>query len=484
MRFFETAFGQSQLLYNRPMLNNIKKTIAYARRNGVSSAIVAAAERIHDQTSDNYEFVPATEEQLEKQRKWYRSILNDINKSSKLPFISILVPCYNTDKAFLKELIDSVRNQTYGKWELILAEAPVIREKDGKKIPVYPLAGTIEKCITYDGRIRYLRLKSNDGISANTNAALDIARGDYIALLDHDDYITPDALCEVAIAAIKNYPKLIYSDEDKCDAEGKRFFQHHKKTPFNPDMFLSNNYICHFTVVRADVMFKTRFRPDYDGAQDYDLFLRAIGDSMWGKDSHRQVIHIPKVLYHWRTHDNSTSANPQSKSYAYEAGRRAVYDFLRSRDIECSVVELPHVGFYRVEYLRDIFADRKDLGVIGGKIVNRKGTIIGGNYRDNGRVRYENLPKGFSGGIQHRAVLQQDTDAVDLRCMRIRPELYDLYQEIFGVTYCDTLAETEVTFAEMGTEEEIRGKCICFGKTVRERGYRILWDPKFETMIR
>ncbi|MBE5844875.1 MAG: glycosyltransferase [Butyrivibrio sp.] len=465
------------------MLNNIKKTIAYARRNGVSSAIIAAAERIHDQTSDNYEFVPTSEEHLEKQSKWYRSILNDSGKSKKLPYISILVPCYNTDKDFFKEMVDSVRNQTYGKWELILAEAPVIKEKDGKKVTLYPLAKIIEKYTAYDGRIRYLRLKSNDGISANTNAALDIAKGDYIALLDHDDYITPDALCEIAIAAIKNYPKLIYSDEDKCDAAGKRFFQHHKKNPFNPDMFLSNNYICHFTAVRSDIMFQKRFRPEFDGAQDYDLFLRSIGETMWARDFYRQVVHIPKVLYHWRSHDNSTSANPQSKTYAYEAGRLAVYDFMKSYGIQCTVEDLKHVGFYRVEYSGDIFADRKDLGAIGGRIVNRKGTITGGNYRDNGRVRFENLPKGYSGGIQHRAVLQQDTDAVDIRCMKVRPQLYDLYEEIFGIPYVDTLEDSNISLGDIGTEEEIREKSIRFGKAVRDRGFRVLWDPKYETTV-
>ncbi len=470
-------------MYNKHMLNNIKKTIAYAKRNGVYNSVVAAAERIHDQMGDNYEFVPASEEQLEKQRKWYRSILNDASKSKKLPFISIIVPCYNTDKAFFTEMIESVRNQTYGKWELILAEAPVIKEHNGKKLTIYPLTKTVEKYAAGDGRIRYLKLKSNDGISANTNAALDVARGDYITLLDHDDYITPDALCEVAITAIRNYPKLIYSDEDKCDAEGTRFFQLHRKSSFNPDMFLSNNYICHLTTIRSDVIFRCRFRPEYDGAQDYDLFLRCIGDAMWVPNAARQVVHIPKVLYHWRSHDNSTSANPQSKTYAYEAGRRAVYDFLKSSGIDCKVSDLKHVGFYRVDYDGDIFEKRSDVGVVGGRITNRKGAIMGGNYRENGWVRFENLPKGFSGGIQHRAVLQQDTDAVDVRCMKIRPELAGIYEDVFGMPYVDTLENAKVLSSDIGTEEEIREKCIRFGKLVRQEGYHVLWDPAYETSI-
>ena len=465
------------------MLNNIKKTIAYARRNGISGAVVAAAERLHDQRAENYRYIPPTEEELEKQRKWYRSLLNDTSKSKKLPFISILVPCYNTDPVFLREMIDSVRGQTYGKWELILAEAPVQRKNGDRSINRYPLSDIVEEYARGDGRIRYLKLKNNDGISDNTNAALDVARGDYIALLDHDDVLTPDALCEIAVTAIRNYPKLVYSDEDKCDAEGRNFFQHHKKKSFNADMFLSNNYICHFTAIRSDVAFLCRFRREYDGAQDYDLFLRAIGDTMWDISAQKQVVHIPKVLYHWRSHDNSTSANPQSKSYAYEAGRRAVVSFLKSYGIDKNVIPLPHVGFYRVEYGDDIFDVRKDVGVIGGRIVNRKGTLVGGNYRENGKVRYENLPKGYSGGFQHRAVLQQDTEAVDFRCMRIRPELKALYDEIFGFPYTDTTADAQVHYSGIGEEEEIKEKCIKFGKAVRNRGYRILWDPVYETVI-
>ncbi len=464
------------------MLNNIKKTIAYARRNGVADAVAAAAERIHDQRAENYTYIPVSEEDLEKQRKWYRSLLNDPSKSKMLPHISILVPCYNTNRKFFKEMVDSVRNQTYGKWELILAEAPVVIEQGNNRAMRYPLSADIEKYIAIDGRIRYVRLKNNAGISSNTNGALDVAKGDYIALLDHDDVLTPDALCEVAIMAIRNYPKVIYSDEDKCDADGKNFFQYHKKPAFNSDMFLSNNYMCHFTVIRSDVMFRCRFRPEYDGAQDYDLFLRAVGDTMWSSSPGKQIIHIPKVLYHWRSHDESTSSNPASKSYAYEAGRRAVQDFLISNDINGKVSELKHVGFYRVDY-DDIFKDRKDIGVVGGRILNKRGAIVGGNYRDNGKIKFENLPSGFSGGFQHRAALQQETDAVDLRCMKIRPELKDMYDEIFGVPYEDTTGDTKIMFSGIGEEQEIRDKCITFGRYVREQGYKIMWDPVYTTIV-
>ncbi len=448
-------------------------------RNGVGNTITAARERLRDQRAENYTFIPVSEDELEKQRKWYRALLNDANKSKMLPLISILVPCFNTDRRFLSEMIESVKKQTYGKWELILAEAPLV----SKGRPYYPLTEVIAGFSESDGRIRHLKLKANTGISGNTNAALDASRGDYMALLDHDDVLTPNALCEVAIAAIKNYPRLIYSDEDKCDSECKRFFDYHRKKKFNPDLFLSNNYICHFTTIRSDVIHTCRFRPEYDGAQDYDLFLRAVGRIMWSPDYERQIVHISKVLYHWRSHENSTSANPQSKMYAYDAGKRAVQDFLNSNDIKANVSHLKHVGFYRVEYKGDIFDARKDIGVVGGKIIDKNGTIIGGNYRADGKIRFDGLPKGFSGGLQHLAVLEQDTDAVDLRCMRIRSELKTLYEEIFGIPYTDTTKGGEISLDSIGDDRELLEKCIRFGHAVRQLGYKVLWDPGYETTV-
>ncbi|WP_408070095.1 glycosyltransferase family 2 protein [Butyrivibrio sp. JL13D10] len=461
------------------MINSIKKTISYARRNGIGNAAVAVMERLKDQRNDNYSYVPPTEEELEKQRRWYRSLLNSADKSKMLPLISILVPCYNTDREFLKMMIESVKMQTYGKWELILAEAPVV----SKGRALYPLSDIINNYSGVDGRIRHIRLRSNSGIAANTNAALDASRGDYMALLDHDDVLTPNALCEVAIAAIKNYPRLIYSDEDKCNAEGDRFFEYYRKKKFNPDLFLSNNYICHFTTIRSDVIHTCRFRSEYDGAQDYDLFLRAVGRIMWTSDYEKQIVHIPKVLYHWRSHDSSTSSNPGSKMYAYDAGKRAVEDFLLANGIDATVSHLKHVGFYRVDYTNDIFIARKDIGVVGGKIVDKNGAMAGGNYRADGKVRFNGLPKGFSGGLQHLAALAQDTDAVDVRCMKIRPELKQLYKEIFGVSYKDTTDGNSINTESIGTDAELKEKSIRFGQAVRQLGYKVLWDPVYETVI-
>lgn len=208
------------------------------------------------------------------------------------------------------------------------------------------------------------------------------ATGDYAALLDHDDTLTPDALYEMA-AEIERQEKdgielqMLYSDEDKCDSSGTQFFEVNKKKEFNLDLILSNNYICHFLVMKRQLMQELGFRSVCDGAQDYDLVLRAVS-GMMGKDKRRNTIqelpiaHVPGVLYHWRCHQASTAENPDSKQYAYDAGKRALQDFLRSREWKGTVQSLKHLGFYRIEFQPDLMTNRPDVAVIGGKLVNAK----------------------------------------------------------------------------------------------------------------
>ena len=169
-------------------------------------------------------------------------------------------------------------------------------------------------------------------------------------------------------------------------------------------------------------------------------------------------------------------------AYAYDAGLRALQDFLDVNGVKAKVTHLKHVGFYRVNY-DDILEARKDVGVIGGKIVDRTGKMVGGNYRADGKIRFKDLPKGFSGGLQHLAVLEQDTDAVDLRCMKIRPDLQELYKQIFGMPYTETLDGTRIQTTQTFSEDELRDKCLHFGQAVRQLGYKVLWDPGFETTI-
>ena len=196
-----------------------------------------------------------------------------------------------------------------------------------------------------DRRIRYQDLKENLGIAENTNAAFAMAEGDFIAFLDHDDLLAPNALYEIA-AALEEHPEadVIYTDEDKVTTDLSEHFQPHLKPDFNLDLLRSNNYICHFLVVRRSVVQTVGgFRREFDGAQDYDFIFRCVEQA-------REVVHVPEILYHWRTHKSSTADNPASKMYAFEAGKRAIEAHLKRQGVEGTVSHTKDLGFYQVEY--------------------------------------------------------------------------------------------------------------------------------------
>lgn len=255
------------------------------------------------------------------------------------PCISIIVPTYKTPEKFLKEMIDSVRNQSYENWELCIGDGSVTEDT---------VKNVVESYQKKDKRIKMLCLSENLGIAGNTNAALSIATGDYMALLDHDDILAPDALYEVVKWMNEHYKDetdVIYTDEDKVSFDLKDYFEPHFKSDYNLDLIRSNNYICHLFVARKSIVDQVGgFRKEYDGSQDYDFILRCIEQS-------KHVEHVPKVLYHWRCHPGSTAANQESKMYCYEAGKRAIEDHLkRMGEDDCQVVMTEHLGFYHVIY--------------------------------------------------------------------------------------------------------------------------------------
>ena len=230
------------------------------------------------------------------------------------PVFSILVPTYNTPETYLREMVDSVKAQTYPHWELCIADASVDSEGHQNE----SLRRLLRDLAEEEPRIHVRYLGRNGGISENTNEAAMIAAGDYIALLDHDDLLEPDALFEMAAAAVRTGAQVIYTDEDKVSMDGKVHFDPNLKPDYSPDLLRSHNYITHFLAVETKLFNEAgRFRQEYDGAQDYDLVLRASRRA-------NRVEHIPKVLYHWRMHPASTAMDPTSKLYAYEAGRRAI----------------------------------------------------------------------------------------------------------------------------------------------------------------
>ena len=252
---------------------------------------------------------------------------------------SILVPLYNTPEDLLREMIGSVQGQTYPDWELCLA--------DGSD----PEHGYVETvCREYaeqDGRILYRKLPENKGIAENTNACLDMATGDYLALLDHDDLLTPSALFENRKAIEEQGADFLYSDEAVfASPDPDRLILAHLKPDFAPDDLLSNNYICHLTVFKRDLLATAgRFRGEYDGSQDYDMILRLT-------DRAERIVHIPKVLYLWRSHADSAASGTAAKPYTAEAGRKAVRDFLAERrGVSAEVTDAPIAPcMYRVSY--------------------------------------------------------------------------------------------------------------------------------------
>ena len=251
--------------------------------------------------------------------------------------ISIITPLYNTPENFLKEMIASVQNQTYSKWELCLADG-----SDNEHTYVEDICR--EQC-SRDKRIKYIKLEENLGISENTNAAIKLSTGEYLALLDHDDRLHPSALHEVMKAICSGDADFIYTDECLFTDTPEDAHAVHFKPDFAPDNLLANNYICHFSVFSRKILEKTGgFKSEYDGSQDHDFVLRAT-------DEAKCIAHIPEVLYFWRAHKESTASVNSAKPYAAVAGQKAVRDYLTGHGKHVNVTSAdvcPTV--YRIEY--------------------------------------------------------------------------------------------------------------------------------------
>lgn len=256
--------------------------------------------------------------------------------SSEIP-ISVVVPVYNPPERLLIACIESVLNQSYQHWQLCLAN-------DGSSQP--HVRRILDAYARQDARVRVIHCPSRGHICAASNAALGLATGDYVALLDHDDMLAPTALQYVA-AAIEEHPEalLIYSDEDKIDHKGRRYDPHFK-SDWNPELLLSHNYICHLMVIQRELVTTAGgFRPGYEGSQDHDLALRCTSSL-----TAHQIHHIPRILYHWRAAPGSTARTSANKSYAAEAGRRAVREAVAKRDPHATVEPGPVPFSYRVRY--------------------------------------------------------------------------------------------------------------------------------------
>ncbi|RUM44595.1 MAG: glycosyltransferase family 2 protein [Hydrogenimonas sp.] len=242
------------------------------------------------------------------------------------PLISIIMPTFNTQKEYLTKAITSVINQTYPHWELCIADDASTNEETLK---------VLRKFEKKDRRIKVVYRKENGHISIASNSALEISHGTWVTFLDHDDMLPPHALYEIA-RTINEKPeaKLIYSDEDKVDENDKRHTPHFK-SDWNPDMFFSQNYITHLCAIDKTIIDKIGgFRKGVEGSQDYDLILR----SLHFINDH-EIIHIPKILYHWRATTNSTALTPDAKNYTTQAGIKALQDYFDEKGQDVVILE-------------------------------------------------------------------------------------------------------------------------------------------------
>ena len=307
----------------------VKKGYFYLNRYGLKAFLIKLGEKIR-YNSHYYSWInrnEAQENDLEIQRH---------QRFPLEPPISITVPIFNPPEKFLVAMIESILDQTYSNWELCIVNGG---STEGHVQTV------LEDFAQNDRRIKVKFLRKNKGIAFNTNEAISQSTGEFIVFLDHDDILPPFALYEI-VKAINENPDadFIYSDEDRITENGRRRFDPYFKPEWSPDLLRSCNYIGHLTVVKRDLLNSIgNLRIECEGSQDHDLVLRA------GENA-RKILHIPKVLYHWRIHGKSVAQNPERKLYAYESAQKALQEHVERTGRKGKVEILPILGLYKITY--------------------------------------------------------------------------------------------------------------------------------------
>lgn len=332
---YPVSMQQSKIIINR-ILSYGEKGFRYLSTHGVKALMQKSAQKLAGMKRAAVPYqkwlprhLPDPAE-LEQQRR--ESFLHN-------PKFSIVVPLYKTPPKYLERLIQSVKGQTYANWELCLSDG------SGEQSPLVEVLNRYQQ---QDERIKVIRHQQALQIAENTNAAIEAASGDYVVFCDHDDELTAHALYECVIA-VNEDPAIdvIYSDEDKMSMDGNKFFQPHFKPDFNIDLLCTVNYICHLFVVRKTLIERVgMLRREFDGAQDYDFILRCV-------EATDRIHHVPKILYHWRSHEDSTAENPESKLYAFAAGQKAVQAHYDRIKVNAVVTKGEYLGLYRTRFILD-----------------------------------------------------------------------------------------------------------------------------------
>lgn len=338
--------GEKKAVYpvdQRPVMIAAEKVKTYSEKgkrylqsHGIAALVEKAFQKIRNRRNVPVEYGKWLPKHLPDKVELERQRKTNFAVTSKF---SIVVPLYKTPVEYLEQMVQSVKQQTYTNWELVLSDG------SGKDSP---LKEVLARLAAEEPRIRVVENEKTLQISENTNAAMEQATGDFFVFMDHDDMLTEHALFECA-AVINKTPEadVIYSDEDKMSMDGHKFFQPHFKPDFNLDLLCTVNYICHLFVAKRELVEKVgMLRSEFDGAQDYDFIFRCTEEA-------EKICHIPKIMYHWRCHEDSTAENPESKQYAFDAGRRAIEAHYQRKGIHAEVENGEFLGLYRTKYILD-----------------------------------------------------------------------------------------------------------------------------------
>ena len=395
---------------------NLRRGYNYLKANWVKKSLLKLKNKIKrrkymsNQSVDYLDYVKNNKlsiQTIEKQRS---------AKFNYMPKISIVVPMYNTKFSYFVELIDSINNQTYQNFEVCLA--------DSSKIPDVQIQKYIQELNS--NKIVYKNISQNLGISENTNVAISFSTGDYVAFCDHDDVISINALYEVVKAINSSDADFIYTDEDILENGIRK--NPHFKPDFSPDLLTSYNYICHLCVVKRKLLDEVGLlNKEFDGAQDYDFVLRAT-------EKAKNIVHIPKVLYHWRAHETSTSYSSSAKEYVYMAGKRAIEEHFKRINIKAKVEILDEPGRYRVKY--DVIGNPKISIIIPNKdsksdLKKCIDSILKSSYPNYEIVIVENNSKTKE-VFDYYNKIQKDNDNIKVVSIKIDKFNYSLINN-FGV---------------------------------------------------
>ncbi len=366
------------------MYGHIKKAFRTLRNEGIAALTTAARREIQMRSDD------------QKYRDWVArfDVISDVDRRSirsaaaeltNRPLISVIMPVYNVEERFLREALDSVCGQLYENWELCIADDHSTESH---------VREVLEEYATKDERIKVVFRERNGHISAASNSALELASGEFAALMDHDDLLAEDALYQVA-AVLDEFPEtdLIYSDEDKIDASGKRF-QPMFKPDWSPELLYSLNMLTHLCVFRTSILREIGgFREGFEGSQDYDLSLRFIEKTKPGA-----IRHIPHVLYHWRAIPGSVALDADEKTYAHERARTAIDEHYKRVGIQAKTVRSV------AQMHRPVFSPLKDLKI---SVILASSRALGIKHSENYEIELINCEGFASGDTRRYALLNQ-----------------------------------------------------------------------------